>query len=435
MKVKIKDIVPNHHRLLYAYPIDQKKVDAIRKSIKQTGFWDNIVGRKIEDGKVELAYGHHRWYALQQQFKPNHEVNIIIRDLNDATLLKIMAAENQEEWKSNAAIEHETIKAAVAAYARGEIVLPEVKDKTRSDLKRQAPSVLPVKLQAVDVQGGFLEDRSYTMQQIADFFEWTEANGNVQDRVRYGFQALELIEEGLLTEADFDGLSRHQAKALIIQMNRVMKKEIINLFEYKQAAKVENKLSEELEKIKLFEQAAQTSLDKARNEEERATALAEKKKVEEERREVSKQFDNAMKRRIEIYDEARRNSKEIKNQAAKVGREISKGFKDGSLTHKEAEQVAIGIEIEDWRKEKGHEEKFLHPETSRIDFIESLGQKIAGLLAQDDLHDKLNQVLKERETYHELQLNQLADTLEAVSVRFQHYAKKLKQKSHLQIIK
>lgn len=109
MKVQIKDLRPNPFRDIESYPIDEKKVQSLTKSIKQTGFWDNILARK-NNGKIEIAYGHHRLIVLKKLFKPGDYIDIPIRELDDETMIKIMANENDEHWRTTPAIVNETVK-------------------------------------------------------------------------------------------------------------------------------------------------------------------------------------------------------------------------------------------------------------------------------------------------------------------------------------
>ena len=46
MKIKIKDLTPNPFRDSEHYPIDQEKVESLKRSINKTGFWDNILARE-----------------------------------------------------------------------------------------------------------------------------------------------------------------------------------------------------------------------------------------------------------------------------------------------------------------------------------------------------------------------------------------------------
>jgi hypothetical protein len=76
---------------------------------QDTGFWDNILARGI-DGRVQIAYGHHRWKALKRVMNLTDMVDIPVKDLDDATMLKIMANENMESWALGPKVIDETIK-------------------------------------------------------------------------------------------------------------------------------------------------------------------------------------------------------------------------------------------------------------------------------------------------------------------------------------
>lgn len=147
MKVQIKDLKPNPFRDMDNYPINEEKVQSLINSINQTGFWDNILGRlgkkgyfdgwgeenqyvgkfnrKKESlditeggypvrwewvGKIEIAYGHHRLIALQRIYKPNDYVDIPVKELDDPTMIRIMANENDENWGTNPKIINETVR-------------------------------------------------------------------------------------------------------------------------------------------------------------------------------------------------------------------------------------------------------------------------------------------------------------------------------------
>lgn len=113
MKVKVKDLVPNPYRDIENYPKDKDKVSHLMDSISETGFWDNILARK-SDGKFEIAYGHHRLWALQNYFKdePEKVVNISVKELNNVQMIRIMANENHTNWGQNPKVLTETVKAA-----------------------------------------------------------------------------------------------------------------------------------------------------------------------------------------------------------------------------------------------------------------------------------------------------------------------------------
>jgi hypothetical protein len=111
MKVQIKDLEPNPYRDIKNYPMDQIKIETLKNSIEQTGFWDNILARKI-NGHIQIAYGHHRLEALKLVKKPTDYIDIPIKDLDDATMIQIMANENMEQWETNQYVINESVKVA-----------------------------------------------------------------------------------------------------------------------------------------------------------------------------------------------------------------------------------------------------------------------------------------------------------------------------------
>jgi hypothetical protein len=110
MKIKVADLKPNPFRNIKNYPINREKVEALKNSINETTFWDNIMARKSGGGKFEIAYGHHRLEALKEL--GIKEIDIPVRDLDDATMLKMMADENMDVWRQNTVVINETVLAA-----------------------------------------------------------------------------------------------------------------------------------------------------------------------------------------------------------------------------------------------------------------------------------------------------------------------------------
>jgi len=108
MKIKVDKLRPNPFRKIKLYPIDRSKVEALKISISDTSFWDNILAR--QKGKYfEIAYGHHRWIAIKEL--GIKEVDIPVRDLSDYLMVKIMAEENLN-WSTSPAVVNETVLAA-----------------------------------------------------------------------------------------------------------------------------------------------------------------------------------------------------------------------------------------------------------------------------------------------------------------------------------
>jgi hypothetical protein len=116
MKIEIKQLRPNPFRNIGEYPISRDKVKGLVKSIRHTTFWDNILARPDPDEKekYQIAYGHHRLTALREIHgeRSTVKVDIPVRDLDDAHMLKIMANENATDWAMDTAVVTETVKAA-----------------------------------------------------------------------------------------------------------------------------------------------------------------------------------------------------------------------------------------------------------------------------------------------------------------------------------
>lgn len=208
MKIALSKIQPNPFRHMGRYPIKRDKIDALKKSIKDTSFWANIVGRSDGNGGVELAYGHHRLVALRELFDPSTKIDLIVRKLDDTSMAKIMANENMDEWGSQADVEQETIRAIIEGFAEGLIDLPGIA-KTRNQTElRYAPHFRLGPTKGAD------RSHPYTTAMLCEFLGW-----NVE-KVRTALNALNLIEQGGVHESEYIGLSTTQARALTLETRR-----------------------------------------------------------------------------------------------------------------------------------------------------------------------------------------------------------------------
>ena len=117
MKILVKDLKPNPYRKMKQYPINKEKIESLKISIEDTTFWDNLVARE-KNGVVEIAYGHHRLIALQEL--DIKEIDIPIREINDAHMIKIMANENLDNWGTTPAVYTESVLVA-KEYLDGEL--------------------------------------------------------------------------------------------------------------------------------------------------------------------------------------------------------------------------------------------------------------------------------------------------------------------------
>jgi hypothetical protein len=210
-RIAIGELRPNPFRRLDEYPIVREKVDALKRSIASTGFWGTIVGRPADDGRVEIAFGHHRLVSLRESLGPEQEVEIIVRELTNEDMLRMMADENLEEWGSSGWVEIETVRATIDAHGRGLISLPRIPDATPKTLIRHVPR-------------DSLE-RPYTKTSVAQFLGWTDraSNGGLQpnDACIIAFDGIDALEDRIPTKPQLYSLSRYKMKELVQGARRV----------------------------------------------------------------------------------------------------------------------------------------------------------------------------------------------------------------------
>lgn len=341
MQVKVRDLHPNPFRRIERYPIRREKVEALRESLRQTGFWDNVVARQ-EDGRVEIAYGHHRLVALQEEYGPDREVNVILRDLDDAHMLQIMAAENMEEWGTSAWVEMETVQAVLQAYGEGRIELEEPDGRGAS---RWGAIYYAVLTETVP-------SKPYTSTTVAKFLGWYERSRLTGEatgpsyKVATAIGALGLIAQGVLTEEDFAGLGSTQAMAVVEQTRRAMRDQ--------EAARLKREAEAQ-------RKAAQAARDEATREE------ANRKRREAERAAAEQELKG-------------------REAAARVGRHVSEGLRSGETTYKQAAARAEEV--------LGPRDTVLRPMN---DYAYRVAQALSKILDGDKLGQEVDELLRFRD--------------------------------------
>lgn len=408
----IKDIKANPFRHIERYPIHREKVAKLRESIQQTDFWNNILARS-RDGKAEIAYGHHRLVALKEEYGPNHKVDLIIRKLDDETMIKIMAQENMQEWESDAAVIQETIRAVVEAYGQGLIALRSINLKDQA-LIRYAPSFIPGN---PPPQGGL----PYTAQSVADFLGWVKGNKQADDKVYSSLTALQFIEEGLLKDSDFDGLRVTQAEAVINEARRARTRREaaarVHKMQAEQAAReaeAAERRREEAERERKRQEAEASAARATRDAEARRRAEAEAKRHEQQRREAEEARKHAVKRQVVETQKAQKFTDEGRKQATVVGRAVSKSLKAGETTTYRASEVAARV---DTKKDQ--------PPPQIDIFAKRLATDLNSILDpdRDPRVRKLKELVQYQEYLGDYMRADLARTLETISNRALDYAR------------
>lgn len=415
---QVKDIRPNPFRHVSRYPIRRDKIAALRESLRSTGFWGNIVAR-LRDGQAEIAYGHHRLVALKEEYGPSHKVDLIVRELSDEAMLQIMARENMEEWGTSASVEHETIRAVIVAYAQGKIELPSPDPATAKAQTRYAPSFVP------GDGARAAAHRPYTAQTVAKFIGWLEPSGKPQDKVSDALTALQFIEEGLLKESDFEGLTTMQAAAVVEEARKARsRREALALLHRQEAeqaqreAKLAEQRREQAEKERHRKEAEAAA---ARDAEVRRRAQQEAKLLAQRQREAEQSRRLAVERERRAKQKEEASVKESRRRAEVVGRAVSESLKTGKIGYKQAPQVAAKVEG------KRGDTPLPHID----DYTRRLAADLNVILDpdRDARVVRLRQLIPYAEHVNEHVRTDLIRTLEVVADRAQGYARQLRQTS------
>lgn len=399
MQVKVKDLHPNPFRHMDRYPIRREKVNALKESLRKTGFWDNVVARQ-QGGRVEIAYGHHRLVALQEEYGPDQEVAVILRDLDDTKMLQIMANENMEEWGNSAWVEMETVLAVIQAYAGGLIELEQPDKKATRARLHYVDEALCL--------------HPYTAETVADFLGWHDPSGRPSYKVATAIDALDLIAQGVLSERDFAGLGTTQVMALVQQTRRALRdKEAKRLTDEADAQhKAAVAAAKQRERAEAEQQAQAQAAQRAESEAKRAEA--NRKRLEAEREAEQARQREAEARRREEADRERAAEQERKGReaASKVGKHVSEGMRSGETTYKQAAARAEEV--------MAPRDTVLRPMS---DYAYRVAQAVNKLLAEDKLRQEVDELLRFRDQLPTQRRIDLVVNLRAAAQRFEAAAK------------
>lgn len=173
-RIALRDILPNRYRHIDRYRISASKIDALLQSYENSGFWDGSIQARphpTREGKVEIAFGHHRIEAAKRARLS--EVGLVVAKRSDADMLRMMADENREEFKGDHLVAIETVAATIEAFGRAEIELPPV-DPVHG------------RKEVYDLPGG----KSYSLATVARFLGWIRpSNGQATDACRLAYEA------------------------------------------------------------------------------------------------------------------------------------------------------------------------------------------------------------------------------------------------------
>jgi len=315
---RIADIEDNPYFVAGAFQIHRKKIEALKESMSRTGAWGGWVARIGPNGKPQQAFGHHRKRAAQELFGDDYTIELVIDNVSDADMIRMMADENANEWEHDAFTTINTVKAVVQAVAAEHIRLSELTDRTRLNYVRMAPSyrsgeVSPAQEADLKTRKQLLQDvrtnpNAYTANTVATFLGWVTENGTAKHNVIDSLDALEFIEDGVVTPNMFSGLSIEQLSAVISEMRRHQDAH------WRQLRNANKAVS-----------AAQKRIEHAETEQERTEALQDLRTAQDKLR------DNATVRQ------------EAANDATAIANKLSEEFKNGKLSARNVTQVRTAI--------------------------------------------------------------------------------------------
>lgn len=191
-EVNMAVVKANPYRRVAAYPIIKEKVEALKESIETTGWWENIVGRRV--GKtIEVAYGHHRLEALKQLGYT--DFSMLIHEMDEDCMAQMMVRENDDVYSPNADTDREALDTIVQGVAKGALHLP---DSARQDGRGGGQSGL-----SFTVSGDTVKT---SVRALAAYTGWS------QRRVQGAVAQLQAIQENLLDASDFKGMNVGQAE-------------------------------------------------------------------------------------------------------------------------------------------------------------------------------------------------------------------------------
>ena len=323
MKFALKDVVSNPFRDLQHFPYIQRKLDKLEASIRETGWWENIVGR-IVSGKFQIAHGHHRVEALRR-VDPTGTHEFIVKELTDDKMFQMMALENDTDYGSDLYMVIENVRAAVFAFADGKIKLNPVPKDTPEHGVRVAPSFIAGIGRSEESSG-----RVYTTLTVAHKLCATQAKGKEPaDKIRAAVLALECIDLKLWKWSDLKAFEDKHTGALMTDA-------VLNA-----ARDTKKRAEHSLAKARLQVAAASESAKQAQAQLEAQHAIheAERKKAAEDLQNLADLAEadtqKEMKRRHDEYLE-----KQAKEKATEKERKRQKKELDDKVAAAKAEQAA-----------------------------------------------------------------------------------------------
>ena len=121
MLVHLKDLKPNPTRDFKVDPIDDARVEQLRKSIHKDGFWGGIACRKAINGELQIAAGHHRIKAAIKAGLEKADLYVSMT-MDDEGMVRVYATENATQRGDSGTAAVGSVAAAVRYLAHKTLI-------------------------------------------------------------------------------------------------------------------------------------------------------------------------------------------------------------------------------------------------------------------------------------------------------------------------
>lgn len=100
-------------------PIDEARVQELKESIKEDGFWGGIVCRQVDHGDIEIGAGHHRVRAAIAAGIRTADIFVGNGQMDDAAMVRVYARENATQRGNTGTAQAGSVASAVRFIAKG----------------------------------------------------------------------------------------------------------------------------------------------------------------------------------------------------------------------------------------------------------------------------------------------------------------------------
>ena len=135
VRLNLSEILPNPYRDFKLNPLQEKTIQDLMSSIKETGYWLNVQVRKRSDGRYEAVFGHHRIEAAMRagikeadfilhEYTSEEEAEaaaIRAAYYGDELFIKKFKNENMAATRKGILVVMESVQAVVKALAENKI--------------------------------------------------------------------------------------------------------------------------------------------------------------------------------------------------------------------------------------------------------------------------------------------------------------------------